>query len=332
MRRACLALLLAACGDADTATPASQCPGSTGGGGHCDAPPLIDADPRTLSEIYPGDVGIATDPAVVFTEDFEEGSVEAVVARWDDAKTLGLALSSILPAESSGSASMAMTAGGTGPAAADLYRRVDAHDWLYLRYYARYAAGIEWHHTSAWIGGYNPSTSYPNPQAGLKPEGDDRFSIAFEPVSVERRLDFYNYWMNMHSGAGSYYGNTLIHDRELLLPEEQWMCVEIYVRLDSPELAVWKDDALIVHFTATSPLGFWIQDKFCPDGIGDDDTCVTYAPPPGTPHEPLNLESRTTPALQINWIWPQNYITSGPAGTVLYDDLVVATRRIGCLR
>jgi hypothetical protein len=37
-----------------------------------------------LAARYPGDRGIAKDPAVVLTEDFEEGSIEAVIQRWEN--------------------------------------------------------------------------------------------------------------------------------------------------------------------------------------------------------------------------------------------------------
>jgi ABC-type glycerol-3-phosphate transport system substrate-binding protein len=36
-------------------------------------------------------------------------------------------------------------------------------------------------------------------------------------------------------------------------------------------------------------------------------------------------------ALTLNYFWPQNYVTQGPAGSVQYDDMVVATVRVGCL-
>src|SRR5262249_35640066 len=40
---------------------------------------------RGIAARYPKDVGIAADPAVVFTEGFEEESTDRVFARWEDA-------------------------------------------------------------------------------------------------------------------------------------------------------------------------------------------------------------------------------------------------------
>jgi hypothetical protein len=47
---------------------------------------------------------------------------------------------------------------------------------------------------------------------------------------------------------------------------------------------------------------------------------------------PLDQQWRSTTALQLNYFWPQNYITQGPDGSVQYDEMVVATSRVGCLR
>jgi hypothetical protein len=308
-------------------------------------PPAPDAPTGVgLAAKYPGDKGIDKDPDVVFAEDFEEGSVAQVVARYDDSKNqAGMTLVSTVPAKSSGKAALQMNAGGSATAT-DLYTRLlPGYDKLYVRYYVRYQGGVQWHHTGVWIGGYNPATAWPSPQAGIKPAGDDRFSVAIEPMGAGSnpgpRLDFYNYWMKMHSHNGvDYWGNTLIHQQGFQVENDTWMCLEIMVKVNpSPssgagaELAVWKNDALVQHFTDKAPLGYWIKDKFCPSGA-DDPSCTNYPPPPGTVLIPLDLQLRSTTALKINYFWPQNYITSGPAGNVTYDDMVIAKVRVGCLQ
>jgi len=47
---------------------------------------------------------------------------------------------------------------------------------------------------------------------------------------------------------------------------------------------------------------------------------------------PLDIQFRSSAALQLNHIWLQNYITDPSAGNVWFDDVVVAETRIGCLR
>jgi hypothetical protein len=301
----------------------------------------------TISDGHPGDSGIADDPDVVWAENFEEGSVDAVVARYEQAQNAaGMSLDADVPARSSGRASLRLLSSGDGANATDLFKHLEpGHDELFVRYYAKYEPNVAWHHTGVWIGGYNPPSDWPNPQAGLKPNGDDRFSISLEPLeqdSATPRLDFYNYWMTMHSwmdvpsGDTAYYGNSLVHDPALVATGD-WQCIELYVKLNpdgasgaGAELALWVDDEPRARFTDTSPLGYWIKDKFCPDAATGTE-CTDYRP--ADPElAPLDLRYRSTTDLELNAFWPQNYITEPGEGSVWYDDMVVARRRIGCLR
>ena len=301
--------------------------------------------PIRLAARYPCDQGIAGDPAVVFAENFEEGSVPEVTARYDDFKNPpGMALVADVPAQSCGAASMQLTAGGP-VSATDLYKLLPGNDELYVRWYVKYQAGIPWHHTGVWFGGYNPPLPYPNPQAGTRPNGDDRVSFAIEPVwgigAPHPRLDFYNYWMKMHtcSGCGGFYwGNALVSRESFTADDEQWMCIEVHARLNPDPtsgagavLEVWKNDAPVQRFSEQRGSGYWVQDHFCP-ATADGRQCTDYAPPPGTPMVPLDLQTRTTTALQLNHFWPQSYITNPAVGKVWLDDMVLARVRIGCIR
>jgi hypothetical protein len=300
---------------------------------------------RGLAARYPCDQGIAGDPAVVFAEDFEEGSVPEVTARYDDFKNPpGMALVADVPPQSCGAASMKMTAGGP-VSATDLYKQLAGNDELYVRWYVKYQAGIPWHHTGVWFGGYNPPLPYPNPRAGIRPNGDDRVSFAIEPIwgigAPNPRLDFYNYWMKMHtcSGCGgSYWGNALVSHASFTADDDQWMCLEVHARLNPDPasgaravLEVWKNDVLVQRFSPARGHGYWVQDHFCP-ATADGRQCTDYAPPTGTPMVPLDLQTRTTTALQLNAFWPQNYITDPAVGSVWFDDMVLARVRVGCIR
>jgi hypothetical protein len=301
-----------------------------------------------LSATHPCDQGIAGDPAVVWAENFEEGSVGGVTSRYDSANNPpGMALVADVPAKSCGKASLKLTS-GVNANATDLYKQLSGKDELFVRYYAKYQAGTQWHHTGVWFGGYDPATPYPNPMAGLKPDGADRFSISIEPVygvgAANPRLDTYDYWMQMHSwmdvpsGNTAYYGNAIVHQTGFIVDDGQWMCLEVHVKLNTDPssstgaaLDVWKNDVLIRHFDAQAPVGCWIKDKFCPAGA-DGTECTSYPNLCATPYVPLDQQWRSTTALQLNYFWPQNYITQGPDGSVQYDDMVVATSRVGCLR
>jgi len=348
---ACSVVLVACSGS--SGNPAGGTGGSTSGSGgntaatvgSGGATPATGGTDGLIATRHPGDVGIAGDADVVWAEDFEEGSTAALFARYDDKKPDGLALDRDVPPKSSGVASGKLTASGAGPNAVDFYKNFSpGYEELFVRYYAKYQANVQWHHTGVWIGGYNPPSRWPSPQAGLKPDGDDRFHVSLEPMeqAAAPRMDFYNYWMKMHSwmdqpsGDTAYYGNSLVHD-PTLTAKDTWQCFELHIKLNpSPasgvgaELGLWVDDRSIMQFTDVSPLGYWIKDKFCPDAATGRE-CTDYRPPSPV-LVPLDLQYRSTTDLKLTAFWPQNYITSGGAGSVWYDDMVVAKARVGCIR
>jgi len=331
VRSAVVLLALAACGGGgggDSPDGSSTSDGSAGG--------------MTLSDQYPGDMGLGGDPAVVWFEDFEEGSLAAVTARYNQVQ--GMARMQLVTDAPRGSA-LSLTAGGT-VSAVDLYKQLPDHDDVFVRWYVKYDAAIPWHHSGMWFGGYNPGMPYPSPGAGTKPAGDDRFSISIEPVwdvgTASARFDFYNYWMSMHSwmqtptnDGTSYYGNSLAHDSAFTIDETQWVCLEIHARANPSAssaagavLEVWKNDALVRRFDDAGPMGWWVRDKFCP-GTTNASECTQY---PAPPNEILNLRWRSTTSYAVNAFWPQNYITDPTMGTLRFDQMVVATTRVGCMR
>jgi hypothetical protein len=299
-----------------------------------------------LAAKYRGDVGIERDPAVVWREDFEESSVAAFVERYSShANISGMRLVADRPQNSLGAHALELIAGGSHPAT-DFYKSFGAgYDELYFRYYAKYVGRGPWHHSGLWIGGYNPPIPFTYPRAGRKPAGNDLFSIGLEPIPLFTNvpMDLYTYWMGMHSwkpeptgAVGDYYGNTLLHDAAFLVQSDAWICYEIHLKVNpdpssarDAELEVWQNDSLVRRFDDKAPLGYWIRDKFCPlDAKGSECTAYRPANPIGVL---LDQRWRSTSALKINYFWPQNYNTDSTNSSLLMDDLVVATQRIGCM-
>jgi hypothetical protein len=354
LRAAWLLTMLAGCGSvSNSSDPASRNP-EFGPASQAISPGLpISGTPspgRTetmppLAAKYPGDIGIKGDPAVVWNEDFEEGGVAAVVGRYDSyANSSGMSLVTDRPASSSGALALALNAGGSNPAT-HIYKSLGAgYEELYFRYYAKYVGAGPWHHTGLWIGGYNPPLRYPYPRAGRKPAGTDLFSIGHEPIPsfANVPMDFYSYWRGMQSwksapsgAVGDYYGNTLLHDPEFRMQSNAWVCYEIHLKVNPDPatgtgavLEVWQNDALIRRFDDIGPSGYWVKDKFCPlDASGSE--CTAYRPANPAPAL-LDQQWRSARALKINYFWPQNYNTESPNSTLILDDMVVATQRIGC--
>src|SRR5213076_629300 len=130
----------------------------------------------------------------------------------------------------------------------------------------------------------------------------------------------------------SYYGNVVIHDPGNLAPADAWFCSEIHLVMNTnlatgagAVLEAWKNDVLVRRFDDSGPLGYWVRDKFCPDDATGTE-CTDYRPPASDPRVVMNQRYRSVAALKINTFWPQNYITSGPAGAMQLDDIVVAKR------
>lgn len=347
-----------ACGSDDT-SPAN--PSDAGGGdssaradGGSDAASQPDSragDGATgmgigLSAKYPGDVGMDKDPAVVWMENFEEGALAAFAARYSTVSNqAGMKLTGDVPKKSSGKASITLTSSGDGANATDFYKSFPKNydDW-YVRWYAKYQGSVKWHHSGVWLGGYDPPTPWANPQAGLKPAGNDRFAVAMEPVwnvgTASAQFDFYDYWMQMHSwmampmGSTAYYGNALVNQNGFGLDEGSWVCLEVHVKMNTDlaagtggALEVWKNDALVASYGDAGPKGYWIRDKFCTPQA-DGTQCTNYPAPFDTV---LDLQWRSTSSLALNYFWPQNYITdAGVTGDLAFDDMVIATTRIGC--
>jgi hypothetical protein len=290
----------------------------------------IAAEPPGLAAQYPGDVGIENDPAVVMVEKFEETSPASVFSRWTDILNgAGMLLTNDVPAGSPGTRSLTIPwVGGGVSNGGHLYKQLAQaiDDTLYVRYYIKYPTSGQYSHNGIWVGGYNPSLAWPNPQAGVKPAGNDRFSAAAEQTHTTLQFDHYDYWMNMHqSNDGSYWGNELLNDPQVTGRTGDWMCVEQMIKLNNPvsasngEHAIWIDGVKISHLGQGFPTGSWSGGNFNP-GAG------------GTPFEGFRWRSDAN--LKINYLWLQNYSPNDPAGfsgVMKFDHVVAAKSYIGCL-
>jgi hypothetical protein len=92
-----------------------------------------------IATAYPGDAGIERDPHVIFVEDFEEATIDALWQRWETVGGReGQTFAEDVPAGSTGKHSLAMTRQtGSGP---QLYRRLknQSGGYGYAGVFARY--------------------------------------------------------------------------------------------------------------------------------------------------------------------------------------------------
>jgi hypothetical protein len=297
---------------------------------------------------YPGDEGIAQDESVLFTEDFEVGSVEELGRRWDTIRDQqAMSLSALIPEESRGKQSLLITQVAEKGTGGDLYTRLgDGHDEVYARFYVRFAEDCEpIHHFGTCIGGNNPPTPWPQVRAGTPPKGDRAYWVGIEPFGEAWRWDYYAYWHQMRGSPprGQTWGNSFIHDEALKVDKERWICVEMMTKLNdvgqaNGEMALWIDGRLCSHLRPGEPKGRFVFDKFFPGETGEgviwDHTSgarrTLPAQPGGTPFP--GFEWRTTDSLKTSFVWLYVYITKGTLGQqnrVWFDDVVVAKKYIG---
>ena len=288
------------------------------------APPPPPPPGAGIAASYPGDVGIENDPSVVFVERFDESTLTTLFARWTDILNgSAMSFSTDAPAGSpvGKSLNIPWSSGNTG---GHLYRQLSpgVDDTLYVRYYVKYPTNNDYSHNGIWMGGYNPPLGWPNPQAGVKPTGSDRFSAAAEQNTLTNRFDHYNYWMGMRqSSDGNYWGNLLLNNADVQAGGGVWTCVEQMVKLNSPvtssngEHAVWLNGVKVSHLGQGFPNGTWSGGIFTQD-------------PGGAPFG--GLQWRNTSNLNLNYMWLQVYATNG-AGSLKYAHVVAAKNYIGCL-
>lgn len=278
---------------------------------------------------YPRDSGIGSDPAVVFSEDFES-SLATFRSRFTAGSASGIGTSTDHPPSSGGFQSVRLIPSGSN---GTLYRQLPAnYDHLYMRYYVKYLGNIS-HHSGGFIGGYHPPTSYPQGDAGLKgvrPNGDKLFISAIEQQGNQgtgapnTRLGTYNNWVDMQGMAfqGQYFGRDLLMAENVPPRVSIWQCVEMRVKMNTTteshdgELQIWINDIQIQNFIPGSPMGAYDVAGNWISGSGS-----------GFP----GLRWRDSLVYGANWIKIQNYSTVGTPYDVLFDDLVVATSRIGCI-
>jgi hypothetical protein len=288
-----------------------------------------------LARKYPGDAGIESDAAVIFTESFEEGGLEAIWQRWDSVQNKEImSLSPEVPPGSAGAHSLLMSHVGGQSTGGHLYRRLlPGYDKLHVRFYVKFDPDCGPIHHFVHLGGYNPPTAWPQGGAGIRPAGNERFTTGVEPYGDQWRWDFYSYWMGMRSSPdGASWGHDFINDPALRVERGRWVCVELMMKMNEPVTAsdgaqaLWidgrpweKDGQVISSLGAGFPRGKWVWDSFHPD-------------PTGEPFE--GFQWRNTEDLKLNFLWLLLYITKAPPGhisRVWFDDIVVAREYIGPL-
>ena len=156
--------------------------------------------------------------------------------------------------------------GGESGAGAHLWFGPEGYDQVYFRWYIRFAEDYDQgnlNHTGGGLAGVAGTNRWGGMgKAGIRPQGDDRFSCRLEPWKDWGRypppgyLFIYAYWMDMKpSRDGHYWGNFMEapEEKRLVIERGRWYCMEMMVKVNhigrtDGELAAWIDGQLYLHY------------------------------------------------------------------------------------
>jgi len=309
---------------------------------------------------YPGDVGIEQDPAVVFSENFESGTVADFKQRWTNISNKDgyvLKLLDDTTAVTPGKRCLEMKATKGHDTGGHLWKLLDTgYDRLYARFYCKFAPDAPYVHHFVHMGGRHPSQTEPWPKggAGSRPDGASSFSTSMDLVGREvadppGAWSFYSYWCEMHSWQtpegesdgrpNAFYGNLFGPVEPLQAKRGEWQCVEFMIKLNDPEQrngeqAFWIDGKLVERYGPGTIEGTWFRDMFRRSGVFNTDP---------KPFE--GFRWRTIEQLKINIFWLQYYLAhvfendynphdpdipyNDDIARVYFDNVVLATEYIG---
>jgi hypothetical protein len=315
----------------------------------------------SLTDRHPDEASLLADPAVIFHDDFEAGW-----GRWDapDSDTDYLVIATDGNAAHAGSGYLRST---VTEADLDAEEYISSStrvtfptrvDTLYWRFYARFVGNAppphHWVRVAAGTESYDSSGL-----ANTVPPGDEGFWFDFD-ANLDDQFSFYVYWYQMRSGRcndGSttpgcegdqgttyHYGNTFAPAEQEPFARDTWLCIELMAKTNTVgssdgSLAFAVNDALLGDYRQGYPEGTWLRDSFHPGGC-EFSSCTDPVPFEG-------FEFRTNADVRFKSVFLDAYyerassaerraeleargVTVSSEQTIFYDDVVVATTRIGC--
>ncbi len=274
--------------------------------------------PMGLAAKYPGDEGLARDPAVLFSDDFEAGDLK----KWDEVKR-PVNWSRDNPHAGSGCVELPMNRGkDTGGHLVKWF--MPGAEKVYVRFYVKFSDDFQYSHHFVHVMAAPAREKWkPFGKAGIKPDGT-YFTVGMEPWFAwgenppPGEVSFYAYWpdMEIDRKMNKYWGNSFFPPgpgrgkaagpNRVIPPLGKWQCWEMLIEENTaPDQADGRQ-------------AMWIDGK-----------------PVG---EFGGMRWRTDMNLKINILWLMNYgyDDGDPTKkywkdkqTVVFDDVVVAKQYIG---
>lgn len=220
-----------------------------------------------LAAKYPGDVGLANDPAVLFADDFESGDMK----KWDQQRGRVVMIET-QPNSGRWCVQMPMERGKNHGGDAIKWFMPGA-DAVYARLYVKFSPDYQYNHHFVWLGANQRTNKWSAfGKAGLKPNGT-YYSTGMEPWFAWGRnpppgeVNLYTYYLDMEPDRkmDKYWGNGFFppgpgkgmaagKDR-VIPPLNHWQCWEFMIQANTApdkadgKQAMWVDGKLVGEFT-----------------------------------------------------------------------------------
>jgi predicted amidohydrolase len=220
-----------------------------------------------LAVKYPGDAGIASDPDVLFSDNFESGGMR----KWDQQRG-GVAMTEDKPNSGRWCVQMSMERGrNQGGDAIKWF--MPGSDTVYARCYVKFSPDYQYnHHFVTLLANQRTNKWSAFGKAGLKPNGT-YYSTGMEPWFAWGRnpspgeVNLYTYYLDMEPDRkmNKYWGNgffppgpgkgTAAGPHRVIPSLDQWQCWEFMIQANTApdkadgKQAMWVDGKLVGEFT-----------------------------------------------------------------------------------
>lgn len=220
-----------------------------------------------LAAKYSGDVGLANDPDVLFSDNFESGDMK----QWDQRRG-PVTLTEDKPNAGRWCVQMPMERGKNHGADAIKWFMPGA-DAVYARFYVKFSPDYQYNHHFVWLGANQRTNKWSAfGKAGLKPNGT-YYSTGMEPWFAWGKnpspgeVNLYTYYLDMEPDRkmNKYWGNGFFPPgpdkgkpagpQRFIPPLNQWQCWEFMIQANTApdkadgKQAMWVDGKLIGEFT-----------------------------------------------------------------------------------
>lgn len=226
-----------------------------------------DTSASGLATKYPGDDGIASDPEVLFAENFESGDMK----KWDD-QSGRIVMTEEKPNSGRWCVQMPMERGKNHGGEAKKWFMPGA-DAVYARLYVKFSPDYQYNHHFVWLGANQRTNKWSAfGKAGLKPNGT-YYSTGMEPWFAWGKnpppgeVNLYTYYLDMEPDRkmDKYWGNgffppgpgkgTAAGPARVIPKLNEWQCWEFMIQANSApdkadgKQAMWLDGKLVGEFT-----------------------------------------------------------------------------------